>query len=219
MIAVSSAKWFLVCYVWDVYRLIDLLKASAMTVFSTVRKIDSIKKRMRKLTGMEKGWAKWMTNVRNERGKILVTFLTDSESTRSLQPMANGLVKSFERRQRENSLLLHLDRACIKGCHFWFTTFLVLFVLEPLVQVWVRFSFIDYVSLFFALGVIWHIVYWPFLPCVCKLKRYKHTQQGTQVHAEDAYDCISSVWIKSRILVLISLFIPFVHANHKEFIS
>ena len=115
-----------------------------MTVFSTVRKIDSIKKRMRKLTGMEKGWAKWMTNVRNERSKILVTFLTDSESTRSLQPMANGLVKTFERRQRENSLLLHLDRACIKGrikgCHFWFTTFLVLFVLEPLVQVWVRFS-------------------------------------------------------------------------------
>ena len=134
-----------------------------MTVFSTVRKIDSIKKRMRKLTGMEKGWAKWMTNVRNERGKILVTFLTDSESTRSLQPMANGLVKSFERRQRENSLLLHLDRACIKGrikgCHFWFTTFLVLFVLEPLVQVWVRFSLIDYVSLFLALGVILHIVY------------------------------------------------------------
>ena len=121
MIAVSSAKWFLVCYVRDVYRLIDLLKASAMTVFSTVRKIDSIKKRMRKLTGMEKGWAKWMTNVRNERGKILVTFLTDSESTRSLQPMANGLVKTFERRQK-NSLLLHLDRACIKGrikgCHF-----------------------------------------------------------------------------------------------------
>ena len=118
---------------------------------------------MRKLTGMEEGWAKWMTNVRNKRGKILVTFLTDSESTRSLQPMANGLVKSFERRQRENFLLLHLDRACIKrcikGCHFWFTTFLVLFVLEPLVQVWVRFSFIDYVSLFFALGVILHIVY------------------------------------------------------------
>ena len=128
-----------------------------MTVFSTVRKIDSIKKRMRKLTGMEKGWAKWMTNVRNERGKIPVTFLTDSESTRSLQPMANGLVTRFERRQRENSPLLHLDRAyikgCIKGCHFWFTTFLVLFVLDPLVQVWVRFSLIDYASLFFALGV------------------------------------------------------------------
>ena len=103
MIAVSSAKWFLVCYVWDVYRQIELLKASAMTVFSTVRKIDSIKKRMRKLTGMEKGWAKWMTNVRNEWGKILVTVLTDSESTRSLQPMANGLVKRFGIRQRENS--------------------------------------------------------------------------------------------------------------------
>ena len=102
---------------------------------------------MRKLTRMEEGCAKWMTNVRNERGKILVTVLTDSESTRSLQPMANGLVKRFERRQRKNSLLLHLDRAHIlfmKGCHFWFTTFLVLFVLEPLVQVWVRFSLIDY---------------------------------------------------------------------------
>ena len=130
-----------------------------MTVFGTVLKIDSIKKRMRKLTGMEEGCAKWMTNVRNERGKILVTVLTDSESTRSLQPMANGLVKRFERRQRENSLLLHLDRTYIKGCHFWFTTFLVLFVLDPLVQVWVRFSLIDYASLFFALGVFLHIVY------------------------------------------------------------
>lgn len=50
---------------------------------------------------MEEGCAKWMTNVRNEWGKILVTVLTDSESIRSLQPMANGLVKSFERRQTE----------------------------------------------------------------------------------------------------------------------
>ena len=72
-----------------------------MTVFGTVLKIDSIKKRMRKLTGMEEGCAKWMTNVRNERGKILVTVLTDSESTHSLQPIANGLVKRFERRQRK----------------------------------------------------------------------------------------------------------------------
>ena len=74
-----------------------------MTVFGTVLKIDSMKKRMRKSTGMEEGCAKWMTNVRNERGKILVTVLTDSESTRSLQPMANGLVKRFGIRQRENS--------------------------------------------------------------------------------------------------------------------
>ena len=81
-----------------------------MTVFATVLKIDSMKKRMRKSTGMEEGCAKWMTNVRNERGKILVTVLTVSESTRSLQPMANGLVKRFERSQRKNSLLLHLDR-------------------------------------------------------------------------------------------------------------
>ena len=103
MIAVSRAKWFLVCYVSDVYRQTDLFKASAMTVFGTVLKIDSIKKRMRKLTGMEEGCAKWMTNVRNERGKILLTVLTDSESTRSLQPMANGLVKGFEIRQRETS--------------------------------------------------------------------------------------------------------------------
>ena len=133
-----------------------------MTVFATVLKIDSMKKRMRKSTGMEEGCAKWMTNVRNERGKILVTVFTVSESTRSLQPMANGLVKRFERRQRKNSLLLHLDRAHIlfmKGCHFWFTTFLVLFVLEPLVQVWVRFSFIVYTSLFFQLGVFLHTAY------------------------------------------------------------
>ena len=40
-----------------------------MTVYGTVLKIDSIKKRMRKLTGMEEGCAKWMTNVRNERAR------------------------------------------------------------------------------------------------------------------------------------------------------
>ena len=36
---------------------------------------------------------------------------------------ANGLIKSFERRQTENPLLLYLDRDCllfIKGFHFWF---------------------------------------------------------------------------------------------------
>ena len=45
-----------------------------------------------------------MTNVRNKRA--------DSESTLSLQPRANGLIKSFERRQTENPLLLYLDRDC-----------------------------------------------------------------------------------------------------------
>ena len=52
---------------------------------------------------MEEGCVKWMTNVRNERGKILATDLTDSESTRSLQPVVNGLVKRFGMRQRETS--------------------------------------------------------------------------------------------------------------------
>ena len=75
-----------------------------MTVFGTVLKIDSMKKRMRKSTGMEEGCAKWMTNVRNERGKILVTVLTVSERTRSLQPMANGLVKRFERMAKKKLL-------------------------------------------------------------------------------------------------------------------
>ena len=86
-----------------------------MTVFGTVLKIDSIKNRTKKLKGIKAGLAKWMTNVRNKRA--------DSESTLSLQPRANGLIKSFERRQTENPLLLYLDRDCllfIKGFHFWF---------------------------------------------------------------------------------------------------
>ena len=125
-----------------------------------------------KYTPWKRGWGsqqEWRRDVPSgwqmsemRGGKILVTVLTVSESTRSLQPMVNGRVKRFERSQRKTSLLLHLDRAHIlfmKGCHFWFTTFLVLFVLEPLVQVWVRFSFIVYTSLFFPLGVFLHIVY------------------------------------------------------------
>lgn len=46
-----------------------------------------------------------MTNVRNKRA--------DSESTLSLQPRANGLIKSFDRRQTVNPLLLYLDRDCL----------------------------------------------------------------------------------------------------------
>lgn len=109
---VPSAKWFLACYIRDVYTRIDLLKASATSVFGTVLKIDSTKKMTRKLQGKEAGSAKWMTNVGNERGEILVSVLTASESTLSLQPMADGLVQRFEKANQPPPLLLYSDRDC-----------------------------------------------------------------------------------------------------------
>lgn len=49
----------------------------------------------KKLPGVEAVSANWVTNVGNEKGEIVVSVVTASESTSSLKPMADGLVKRF----------------------------------------------------------------------------------------------------------------------------
>ena len=53
---------------------------------------------------MEEGCAKWMTNVRNERGKILATDLTDSESTRFPSACGKWTGKTFWDKTKRNLL-------------------------------------------------------------------------------------------------------------------
>ena len=50
----------------------------------------------RKLQGKGAGSASWCTNVGNERGEVLISVLTEGESTESLQPLADGLVERYQ---------------------------------------------------------------------------------------------------------------------------
>lgn len=109
---IPSAKWFLACYVRDVYSRLDLLKAAATSIYGKVLKIDSTKKVTRKLQGVDAGRGNWVTNVGNERGEIEISVLTASESTFSPKPMADGLEKRYAGAGVEAPQILYTDRDC-----------------------------------------------------------------------------------------------------------
>ena len=92
---IPTAKWFLARYFRDVYNRLDLLMATATSLYGTILKVDSTKK-VFKVSGVEAESANWVTNYGNERGEIVISVLTAPESTSSLKPMANGPVKRFE---------------------------------------------------------------------------------------------------------------------------
>ncbi|PIK44872.1 hypothetical protein BSL78_18257 [Apostichopus japonicus] len=112
--AFPTARWFLACYVRDVWGRIEMLKAALTSVYGTILKIDSTKKVCKKLQGLAAGSAQWCTNVGNERGEILQSVLTTSESISSCQDLANGLMKRFETAQQAPPTVLYTDRDCCK---------------------------------------------------------------------------------------------------------
>ena len=67
---VPSARWLLSVYVADCYTRLAELKANITSTFSTVLKMDSTKRVVRKLSGSAKGTAAWSTNVGNEHGQV-----------------------------------------------------------------------------------------------------------------------------------------------------
>ena len=109
---VPSARWFLSCYVRDVWARLDSMKASITSVFGQVLKIDSTKKILKKLSGDAKSSATWVTNVGNEFGSILQSVVTSSESNESLIPLSDGLVKRYTDAQVHPPSILYTDRDC-----------------------------------------------------------------------------------------------------------
>ncbi|KAK2143968.1 hypothetical protein NP493_4354g00007 [Ridgeia piscesae] len=107
-----SAKWFLATYVRDVWSRLPSLQAAVTSTFGRVLKIDSTKKVCRKLQGASVGMAAWATNVGNERGEVLITVLTESESAHGLEPLARGLVDRYRRAGQPRPLVLYTDRDC-----------------------------------------------------------------------------------------------------------
>ena len=56
--------------------------------------------------------ANWATSLGNERGEIVMSILTTSESAPSLKGMADGLVKRYRDAGVTPPMLLYTDRDC-----------------------------------------------------------------------------------------------------------
>ncbi len=109
-----SPKWFLGVYVRDVWSRLQLLKASATSIYGSILKIDSTKKITRKLQGTAAKSVSWCCNIGNEKGEVLISILTTSESLSNLNTLAEGLMDRYEKAQKTPPLLLYTDRDCCK---------------------------------------------------------------------------------------------------------
>lgn len=108
-------KWFLAVYVRDVWSRLPTLKASLTSVYGSILKIDSTKKITRKLQGKAASSASWCTNVGNERGEVLLSLLTTSESLSNLEKMAEGLMNRYANANQADPVVLYTDRDCCKS--------------------------------------------------------------------------------------------------------
>ena len=85
-------------------RCLGQLLAAATSVYGSILKIDSTKKVCKKLQGVAAGSANWATNVGNERGEVVITVLTESESMVGLKKMADGLMDRYFVAQHEPAM-------------------------------------------------------------------------------------------------------------------
>ena len=76
----------------DAWSRLPELQAAVSSIGGSILKIDSTKKVCKKLLGAASGSATWATNVGNERGEVLTSVLTESESMPGLKNMAEGLM-------------------------------------------------------------------------------------------------------------------------------
>ena len=114
-----TPKWFLAVYIRDVWSRLETLKASATSIYGTILKIDSTKKITRKLQGASANSVSWCTNVGNEKGEVLLSILTTSESLSNLDRMAQAFMDRFHTAGQPAPLVLYTDRDC---CSSKFTT-------------------------------------------------------------------------------------------------
>ena len=67
---------------------------------------------VKKLQGAAAGSATWVTDIGKERGEVLMSVVTQSESAPGLQKMAEGLMMRYESAGQTPPCLLYTDRDC-----------------------------------------------------------------------------------------------------------
>ncbi len=70
-------------------------KAAITNTFGLILKIDATQKVCRKLAADAAFSANFCVNVGNEKGEILQSVLTSSESASAIQPIADGLMDRY----------------------------------------------------------------------------------------------------------------------------
>ena len=83
-------------YLKDVWNRLPELLAKCTSIYSSIVKINSTKKAVKKLQCRAAGSGSWVTDIGNEHGKGLVSVLTDTESISSLQQLTNGLIYRYQ---------------------------------------------------------------------------------------------------------------------------
>ena len=109
---IPNAKWFHTSYAQNVSSRMNSLKASITPVFGEVLKIDATEIVCKKLARECANSASLALNIGNERGEIVQSVPISSESTLSLQPLANGFVKHYLEAKVDPAKLLYTDRDC-----------------------------------------------------------------------------------------------------------
>ena len=111
-VRINKQKWFIACYISDVWSRIDIIKVSITSTYGTILKINFTKK-VFKFAGKDQNTASWVTNVaKNDREGVLQSVVTTSESTLILNKMADGLMKRFRDASKPEPLVIYTDRNC-----------------------------------------------------------------------------------------------------------
>ncbi|XP_072219001.1 uncharacterized protein [Leuresthes tenuis] len=110
---VPSHRWMLAVYGRDILGRLDHIKASITSTFGSILKMDSTKKITKKLSGIAKGTALWLTSVSNERGQILISVLSAQEGP-ALDRMATGLICRYSNAGVAPPQLLYVDCDCCR---------------------------------------------------------------------------------------------------------
>ncbi|XP_034436949.1 uncharacterized protein LOC117759111, partial [Hippoglossus hippoglossus] len=112
-VVIPSHRWMLAVYGRDILSRLDHIKAKITCTFGSVLKMDSTKKITKKLSGLAKGTALWLTSVSNEVGQILISVLTAQERP-ALDIMAADLIRRYSNAGVAPPRLLYVDTECCR---------------------------------------------------------------------------------------------------------
>ncbi|XP_047203981.1 uncharacterized protein LOC124857001 [Girardinichthys multiradiatus] len=111
---VPTSGWLLSAYARETFSQMEELQASVTSIFGSILKMESTKKVIKKLAGVDDGTAQWMSSVGNELGQVLICVVTAGEGY-GLQDMAMGLQKRYELARRTPPEVLYVDRDCCRA--------------------------------------------------------------------------------------------------------
>ena len=111
MPVVPVAKWFQSVYLVSVLQRLPEIKVQITSTLGRIHKMDSTKKKTRRLAGDACGTASWCTNFGNDNGEVLMSVMTGSERM-GINNMCNGIQSRYTKAGVNPLTLMYVDRDC-----------------------------------------------------------------------------------------------------------